>query len=426
MNIELRLRNGSLGRVNTLTKSLAAILCGMALFSVGAFCWTSPFGGMPQPSTGYLVALVWATASFSTFALTIAVFRRHLDGLTRDILSTHRCCHAQHASSDAQHQLVKENFLKAVTDLAEYNATLGSQLREAMAQTETAVLGVIGRMTTIHQQTSMQVDRIGSSSQKSTELIAVTEERVLNNRQVIQALNDFSASNSRQMEDHLGRIQRLSAEIGQMRHLASDIAAIASDTTLLALNAKIEASNAGKAGKGFVVIADEVRRLATQTTRSAMEIADRITRVADQAQMETESARKLIAENQDSQKLATLAENLTDIEERFRTGSLYLEEVIQGIDEANRIIVAEVFNAFGELQFQDALKQRMDRVDRGLDNLGEFAHQTHVWLEGKEASPGRSLQEYLADLRMKQVTLPCQPAKNPLAAAGNDLQIEFF
>lgn len=408
-----------------LSRLLATMLCGMTIMSVGAYFmhpWVAKLISLPNDLD---VALTGAFASFSTFALVAFVYRKHLLSICHDTRKIHKDCSAQHIG-------IRESYHQTVSDLSQYNAVLGNQLREAIGQTETAVLGVVGRMVTIHEQTSSQVDRIGSSSEQSSEMVTVTQEQVLKNQQVIQALNAFSVSQAEQLQDNLVRIQKLSDELEQMRPLVDDIADIADMTNLLALNAAIEAARAGEAGRGFAVVADEVRRLSSQTNKAAKEIADRITSVARNAHAETENARKTIASNDDSHKFTTLADNLSGIGERFKNASIHLEEIIQGIDEANRIIVEEVSIVLGEIQFQDVLRQRLEHVNNGLDYQSDFAEKTVLWLEGRGESPTKQLNEHLAELKDKYVMQEQRTAHNAVlgvqtvATDGANLKIELF
>lgn len=80
-----------------------------------------------------------------------------------------------------------------MTDFPLYNTVLGTQLSEAVEQSETALLGVIRRMRNVHVKARFQADRIGSSSD---DLVAVSEEQIRENKQVIQASNAFSDTQS--------------------------------------------------------------------------------------------------------------------------------------------------------------------------------------------------------------------------------------
>ncbi|AYC34683.1 methyl-accepting chemotaxis protein [Pseudomonas cavernae] len=134
-----------------------------------------------------------------------------------------------------------------------------------------------------------------------TEMAATVQEVARNSAHTADAAQeaDRAANSGRQVvEQMVGTIQRLSGEIGQAAEVVQALAAntaniggildvirgIADQTNLLALNAAIEAARAGEQGRGFAVVADEVRSLAKRTQDSTQEIQGMIERLQEGAQ----------------------------------------------------------------------------------------------------------------------------------------------
>jgi methyl-accepting chemotaxis protein len=336
------------------------------------------------------IALTGLIASGMVMALTVRIVKPYLD-FAYSSMTTHDKC-------STQSLCIRATFLQTAVDMEKYNNILSRQLRETVAQTETAVLQVVERMVVINEKSTAQMERIGSSTEKSVELMQATEQQLQINKEVIGALDLFAHHQIKELEENLLRIERLANDVAMLQPLVEKISEIADRTNLLALNAAIEAVRAGEAGKGFAVIAGEVRQLCNQTNEAAQEISTNISALVNKTIHEAKGAQQSISKQKDSEQFGKLAEKIAHIAERFGSASLFLGDITRNIDEANKIIANEVSTALGEIQFQDVVRQRVENVNNSLDRLGEFSHQVVLWLEGKEELPAERLRLSLTDL----------------------------
>ena len=104
---------------------------------------------------------------------------------------------------------------------------------------------------------------------------------------------NMAVENIRQQAEHTKdnatKIESLAKQTHEIGSIVSTIDDIAAQTNLLALNAAIEAARAGEAGRGFAVVADEVRALASRTTKSTQEISKMVKNIQDESKVATES-----------------------------------------------------------------------------------------------------------------------------------------
>lgn len=138
------------------------------------------------------------------------------------------------------------------------------------------------------------------------------------------------------MMEAMARINETSQKIG---NIISDIEDIASQTNLLSLNASIEAARAGDAGKGFAVVADQIRKLAEQSTQSAVDTRQLI----ESSLAEVEEGNKAAQRASDSIEsvvdgIKSIAETSQELSQIAQEQATAMEQAEQGINQISEVV----------------------------------------------------------------------------------------
>lgn len=164
--------------------------------------------------------------------------------------------------------------------------------------------------STISESTS-NLNKIASTTEES--YFALSE----SGRTINSSLNTIGDFTSR-LKDVISEINKVEEMRKKIESFVSAITDITDQTNLLALNASIEASRAGEHGKGFSVVADEVRRLAGRTFQLAKEISSNISQFGSAVSRTTENIIKVSQKVEENTKLAAgSAQTMTKIQEKF-------------------------------------------------------------------------------------------------------------
>lgn len=245
-----------------------------------------------------------------------------------------------------------------------------SEVERARDLIRQAVSGLGGSFEAMNRKSRQQsqalariVDRAGEDGGAGVDVARFAQHASHRMEQLVEALEQVSGQSSTTVQ----HIDQMAQHLDGIFALLEDVKSIADQTNLLALNAAIEAARAGEAGRGFAVVADEVRNLSERSTT----FNEQIRKLAHSSKESIAKVRETVSHmasrdmdrsREARQEAAAMLDNVAAINNSLGEG-------MREISECGRAIDGSVAEAVRALQFEDIATQSLGVVHTHLDRL---------------------------------------------------------
>jgi Methyl-accepting chemotaxis protein len=257
--------------------------------------------------------------------------------------------------------VIKQGINKALgslrvllNNLAEMAIKLGSSVEELSATT--------GSIAQENKNLNEQINSIASSVEEVSATTNSIASSMISTKEAINKLFEIIKDGSAKLEKTVSSAELMEKTSQEINVIVENILYITEQTNLLALNAAIEAARAGEAGRGFAVVADEVKKLAERTGNFAKSISDMINNITKGIENTTSAIRDIYL-------------YYKEIENKSKVVQEASETVTTAAEEQNATLASLAQNMISIREFSDKLSTATEELSATFNQLAKVAEE---------------------------------------------------
>ncbi len=251
-------------------------------------------------------------------------------------------------------QLVLGEYEKESKRVIENQLDIQRSVKDTLGETALKVSSLSKETSTAIQEIVLQSKEMSEHSLIGTQLSIAAHERALQGKELVNEMQAFMIDIKDRTKTIVTQLGDLEETFKKMNMITKMVLSLAEQTNLLALNAAIEAARAGEHGRGFAVVADEVRNLAEQSKQSAANITNLIATTNHQVQQVVKGI--------------TLINDKVEIEHHTNMKtSAYFEEILDTMENSK--------------QKNAQIEQDIAGLKQVVEQIGKSAEQTLTWID---------------------------------------------